>query len=270
MYLTKESLRSNEKARFILIKEDASNLFGMKIFKTLIKMFCKEAANIVIANYDSSKEDISYGLDTSNINLEYMEEFGAHLSTEWVKNTLSIDILEERILSFEGVVFIDSLTSLLIHNGVEKVYKTLYKLLNTNTKLQIVALVCPDVHDSYENDLLDRLSTTTLQVSSDTKLQSIVHYGSGKVSCLQLEYQISAAFEFTSLVDAKFVLKKSPSQQPDPTANLTFNLRLKDEEVKAKNELQLPYMKTSDEAIVQSLIDNDLYDEEDPDDDLDI
>lgn len=272
MYLTKEPLHHNEKAKFILIKDEATNLLGMKIFKTVANMFTKEDAHVLIVNYACSKEDLLYGLNANKFGLKYFHGYGMYPATDWVNENLSIDTLEELFLPVEGVLCINSLTSLLIHNGADKVFKTFNKLLNNNSNLQIVALVCPDVHDPYENDVLDKLATTILQVGSaeDDKLRSTVCYTSGKVTCLLLEYKISADFQFTTLVDAKFQMKKKQVQQPDPTANLTFNLRMKDEEIEARSQLQLPYMKTSsDEAIVQSLLDNDLYDEEDPDDDLD-
>lgn len=275
MYLTKEPLSLNEKAKFILIKEDATNLLGMKIFKTVVNMFCKENVNIAIVNYGGSKEDLFYGINANKISLEYIHGFGTYSATDWVNEHLTIDTIEGRFSTYKGVLCINSLTSLLIHNSVDKVFKTFHKLLNNNSDLQIVALVCPNVHDPHENDVIDKLPSTILQVDpaeDDNKIRSTVQYASGKVTCLLLEYKISADFEFTSLVDAKFQMKKKQAQQPDPTANLTFNLRLKDEEIEARNQLQLPYMKThsNDEAIVQSLLDNDLYDEEDPDDDLDI
>eukprot|EP00339_Tiarina_fusa_P025104 CAMPEP_0117025322 /NCGR_PEP_ID=MMETSP0472-20121206/18717_1 /TAXON_ID=693140 ORGANISM="Tiarina fusus, Strain LIS" /NCGR_SAMPLE_ID=MMETSP0472 /ASSEMBLY_ACC=CAM_ASM_000603 /LENGTH=164 /DNA_ID=CAMNT_0004732005 /DNA_START=504 /DNA_END=998 /DNA_ORIENTATION=- len=65
----------------------------------------------------------------------------------------------------------------------------------------------------------------------------------------------------------------------DPTANLTFNLKLTEQEQSAKDKLILPYMHHLDESMQDpskpgsSIIyvdSDDDYDEEDPDDDLDI
>ncbi|KAF3697930.1 Elongator complex protein 5 [Channa argus] len=70
--------------------------------------------------------------------------------------------------------------------------------------------------------------------------------------------------------------------QTDPTANLTFNLRLSDTEREAKEKLALPFIfsKEKKTALLHSgpgsgriLYEpdaNDDYDEEDPDDDLDV
>merc|ERR1712137_370657 len=65
----------------------------------------------------------------------------------------------------------------------------------------------------------------------------------------------------------------------DPTANLTFNLKLTEQEQSTKDKLVLPYMhhlhdKATDPAQSGSTIiyydSDDDFDEEDPDDDLDI
>ncbi|KAJ1676170.1 hypothetical protein EV182_008723, partial [Spiromyces aspiralis] len=70
----------------------------------------------------------------------------------------------------------------------------------------------------------------------------------------------------------------------DPTANLSFNLRLTDEQRKAKESVELPYMKAqvasaqmqgereyqeAGQIIYQPDADDD-WDEDDPDDDLEI
>lgn len=70
--------------------------------------------------------------------------------------------------------------------------------------------------------------------------------------------------------------------QVDPTQNLTFNLKLTDDERQARSNLQLPYMyhekKTSEVTVHPSgegkvfyqPDEADDFDDEDPDDDLDI
>ncbi|KAI9101770.1 Elongator complex protein 5 [Phlyctochytrium arcticum] len=62
---------------------------------------------------------------------------------------------------------------------------------------------------------------------------------------------------------------------PDPTANLSFNLKLTDAQKSARSEVALPYMQaqtatSTAEAAIYYEPDDDDYDEEDPDDDLDI
>ncbi|XP_053378727.1 elongator complex protein 5-like [Mercenaria mercenaria] len=70
--------------------------------------------------------------------------------------------------------------------------------------------------------------------------------------------------------------------QVDPAANLTFNLTLTDKEKKARSEVKLPYTydaNRQDDSFTRSVGEGkifyqpdeaDDFDEEDPDDDLDI
>ncbi|CAG00709.1 unnamed protein product [Tetraodon nigroviridis] len=71
-------------------------------------------------------------------------------------------------------------------------------------------------------------------------------------------------------------------EKTDPAANLTFNLRLSDSELEAKEKLALPFVFSKEKKTAllcsgpgsgQILYEpdaNDDYDEEDPDDDLDV
>ncbi|KAI7860162.1 Elongator complex protein 5 [Circinella umbellata] len=67
-------------------------------------------------------------------------------------------------------------------------------------------------------------------------------------------------------------------QQPDPTANLSFNLSLTDNQRRAKDNVELPYMKVQEQqqqqpssgVIYYEPDAGDDFDDEDPDDDLDI
>ncbi|KAF8792869.1 Elongator complex protein 5 like protein [Argiope bruennichi] len=277
MYLTKEPLFGNGKAKFILVK-DSSDLRGLKIFKTLLKMYCKEKAAVVVLSYDGIGEDLIHGVTQNKDDIKLLDIFSdpyGWYQGENLNTLMSVDFIPEYFSDFEGVLCIYSLTSLLIHDGIVKVYKTLHKLLKNNADLQILALLHPSVHDLQEIDIIDKMSSTSLNIDSDEDteiLQSIVHNSSGKVNSLSLEYKISENFEFSSLVDVQLLKKKELEKKPDPTANLTFNLKLKDDEKEARNQLQLPYMKmqNSDDAVIQNLLENDFYDEEDPDDDLDI
>lgn len=60
----------------------------------------------------------------------------------------------------------------------------------------------------------------------------------------------------------------------DPESLATFKINFEDEELEARNALKLPYEKTSVEVpagrIIYSPDSDDDFDEEDPDDDLDI
>ncbi|KNC97379.1 uncharacterized protein SPPG_07306 [Spizellomyces punctatus DAOM BR117] len=109
---------------------------------------------------------------------------------------------------------------------------------------------------------------------------------SGKVLREAVAYKVSATdsdlLTFHTVDDLRSVNDSQPSppsnpaeRTPDPTANLSFNLRLTDEQKVARAEVVLPYMKAqtaegpSETAIYYEPEDDD-YDDEDPDADLDI
>lgn len=272
MYLTKEPLYGNGKAKFILVKNDG--IEGMKVFKTILKIYCKEQTNVALFSYDGSAEAVLHGLEVNREKIKILDIFSdpyAWYKAENLDALLSVDFIVENFYDFKGVLCIYSLTSLLIHNGVDKVYKMIHKFLNTNNDLHILAFLNSDVHSAIDCFTVEALSTTNLCICRAETIVSTVRNSSGKVNFHYVEYKISENFELLSLVDIQ-LQKKIEEKKPDPTANLTFNLRLKDEEKEAKSQLQLPYMKkqTSDDTIIQNLLENDFYDEEDPDDDLDI
>ncbi|KAJ2631688.1 Elongator complex protein [Coemansia sp. RSA 1694] len=78
-------------------------------------------------------------------------------------------------------------------------------------------------------------------------------------------------------VPAARPLQQPPSQAPDPAANLSFNLNLTDKQRRDKAEVALPYLeaRVADAAsgggeIIYQLDEEDDWDEDDPDDDLEI
>ncbi|KAI9146154.1 Elongator complex protein 5 [Paraphysoderma sedebokerense] len=76
--------------------------------------------------------------------------------------------------------------------------------------------------------------------------------------------------------DSHVIEQLSVKDENDPTANLSFNLRLTDQQRKAKDNVVLPYLKaqespnTEDGAILYEPDIDDDFDDEDPDADLDI
>ncbi|ROL41242.1 Elongator complex protein 5 [Anabarilius grahami] len=108
---------------------------------------------------------------------------------------------------------------------------------------------------------------------------------SGKV--MQEEEYFSVSEDATLSVQAKpcqsgHVQKDQGVAEADPTSNLTFNLRLSEEERKAKEKVALPFVFSQEKKsallrptpgsgrIVYEPDASDDFDEEDPDDDLDV
>lgn len=272
MYFNKETLCGNFKSKFILIK-DSSEISGIKLLKAILNLYLKENANLHIIYYELINFNLvpNQGDGKSDVTITnaVLDPFGWNKNEVGKQNALSLNVLYNLCSEYKGVVCIDSLSPMLLFNEPNSVYKLLHKILKENDDLQIVALMHTDVHGEYESEILSKLASTVLNVlPSEDKLLSTIHYSTGKVSNQLVEFKISDQFEFSVLRDMNMQMKSAPLKQPDPTANLTFNLRLKDNEKEARSQLQLPYMQMQNKDIIEA--DIDMYDEEDPDDDLDI
>ncbi|KAH6933214.1 hypothetical protein HPB50_013534 [Hyalomma asiaticum] len=178
-------------------------------------------------------------------------------------------------------LIIDSLSTALIYHQFDDVYVGLLCLLRKIKSLQmIVALLHTDVHEEHEVDKLCHLATTTLTLyKHDTpnalRCKTVHRKPGGRVVREDEEFVLMPDL---SITDIKKVAQKQEAkplpQQPDPTANLTFNLRLSEEEKAARNNLVLPYVKTSSSSKGKGEItyvmerEDDFDEEDDPDDDL--
>ncbi|XP_050047333.1 elongator complex protein 5 isoform X1 [Dermacentor andersoni] len=176
---------------------------------------------------------------------------------------------------------IDSLSTALIYHPFDDVYMGLLCLLRRIKSLQmIVALLHTDVHEEHEVDKLCHLAATTLTPYAHDSVGTlgckIVHKKpSGRVVRDDEEFVLKPDL---SITDIKKVAQKQDAkpfvQQPDPTANLTFNLRLSEEEKAAKDNLVLPYIKKPSSSTGKGEItyvmerEDDFDEEDDPDDDL--
>ncbi|ORX98588.1 hypothetical protein K493DRAFT_406551 [Basidiobolus meristosporus CBS 931.73] len=100
---------------------------------------------------------------------------------------------------------------------------------------------------------------------------------SGKVVRERIIFEVTptGGLSISTIVD-KPVIPEPESETPevDPMANLSFNLNLTEEQRKAKNEVVLPYLKTQENEVSGAIYyepdEADDFDDEDPDEDLNI
>lgn len=273
MYITREPLSGNSKAKFILI-QDSKETSGVRFLKALVNTLLKENVHLCIIYYELMNVKLLLEQNTEYSHVTQIDAasdpYNWKKSIETSQNLKSLKELSQLCSETKGFICFDSLSPLLFYNNPNDVYKELHKILMKNADLQIIGLMHADVHDSYENDIISKLATTVLSIAPNdvNKCRSITRFSSGKISCQFMEYEISNTFQFSLFREFKNQVKSMSSKQPDPTANLTFNLRLKDNEKEARSHVQLPYMQMQNKEVIETEID--MYDEEDPDDDLDI
>lgn len=200
---------------------------------------------------------------------------------------------KRKVESHQVAVVIDSLTPHILHRTAPLTCRSLHTLTHLPEPadfqvVQVLSLVHADVHDESVLASIGHLSTTVIDVSPNRSIMpmdkepmgycDILHKRqTGKVLQRREGYSIGDNYE---LITFQGLASSAPNteqeQQPDPTANLTFNLSLSESEKKARENVVLPYTKVSNNPtpgtgqIFYEPDQVDDYDDEDPDDDLDI
>lgn len=110
----------------------------------------------------------------------------------------------------------------------------------------ILPIDCFDDEKTLKNLLA--ISTWTSRIRFDSNVEMrIERRGKTSIDTIKsiLRFSFDENFNVVQLREEKLVKRKSQTtnSSSDVTANLTFNLRLKDDELTAKNQLVLPYTK---------------------------
>ncbi|XP_068164671.1 elongator complex protein 5 isoform X2 [Antennarius striatus] len=213
-----------------------------------------------------------------------------------------------------AALVIDSLSWILRHHSPSIVCRTLDQLRKGGTVRAVIGLLHADMHQRGTVGSVCHLATSVITVAPGMKGDEAVakmtkRSKSGKVvqdvssdslsiilffSAVKKVYFLYPQEEIFSIRDDLTVITQSrPSppglrptepaeQEMDPTAKLTFNLRLSGAEREAKEKLSLPFVfsKEKKTALLHSVPGsgkilyepdaNDDFDDEDPDDDLDV
>ncbi|GAB1608047.1 elongator complex protein 5-like [Argonauta hians] len=197
-------------------------------------------------------------------------------------------------------IVVCSLTNLILHRSAAYTCQFLRKLADRHSSPfpdvsvgQVVCMVHRDLHSNYALKQLHYVSHSVINLLNDSpspRLTTccIVHRRlSGKVFKSKEQYQLSSDFDLKSVQDLRTstdIRSLDGSSQVDPTANLTFRLNLSDTEKVARSQQVLPHvqihgrqqeLESSMEGggggqIFYQPDEADDFDEEDPDDDLDI
>ncbi|KAN0035596.1 hypothetical protein ACTA71_004878 [Dictyostelium dimigraforme] len=153
----------------------------------------------------------------------------------------------------------------------------------------IFAILHTDLHE-YEQSVqkqLQYISSVSIQVTPlsaklkyseslphpyESTITLITKKRSGRVVRNVEYYYIN---NFTGKVEfdsAESLQTKQEEQEPDPTQNLSFNLKLTEDEKQARDSVVLPYRHqgNNEQTLLIEDPDDEDFDDEDPDDDLDI
>ncbi|XP_071839669.1 elongator complex protein 5-like isoform X6 [Apostichopus japonicus] len=162
-------------------------------------------------------------------------------------------------------VVVDVISSFLPYQTDSVISTSIWSLLHATKGIPEIQSVCV-------------LGLIHADLHTEKTLNALRHLANIQIRLLPIRPTSSASDEAGGNFEIT-VNKKSGKvkRQPDPTANLTFNLTLKDSERKAKENVVLPYTSRQDKSsdggqsqIFYEPDEADDFDEEDPDDDLDI
>ncbi|KAK7175840.1 hypothetical protein R3I93_000182 [Phoxinus phoxinus] len=291
-------LQGAEPGGFILI-QDTVKCTGRGILKCFINAALKRGEDVHVLGFEASETEVCAGLDRSCVQkLHFHKGFPDPLG--WMcRSSFTVDQLTSQHITKlikdsqhakAPVLVIDSLSLVLRHHDPVVISQRLQVLRKGGDIKTIISLLHSDLHLHGVVGIVSQLASTVISVAPANNEHHAVatttrRSKSGKV--MQEEEYFNVSEDMTLSVQAKLrqhghVQKEQKVAEADPASNLTFNLRLSEEERKAKEKLALPFVFSKEKKsallrptpgsgrIMYEPDANDDFDEEDPDDDLDV
>jgi len=288
-------LTRKEEWKFAII-EDSLKCNGLPLLKAFIMQLVREH-EVHILCFDRVPDARSYMPSAADTSIGLFVHDGCTDPSDWcdpppnkhcLKYSSSLsDHLKSSVESSHSsvVIIIDSITTLLNHRPVTSLCRDIYQLLKLQTSNGkppvLLGLLHSDVHDEHICRAVSYLASTTMSLTVQQQqltCRSVHRRPSGKVLKEIETFALTDGYEVVAL--KKFEVQKKqatpePNEQPDPTAGLTFKLTLEEKEKEDRSQLVLPYTRVKDAVTGGAQIfyepdANDDFDEEDPDDDLNV
>ncbi|XP_028654275.1 elongator complex protein 5 [Erpetoichthys calabaricus] len=295
---------------FVLIK-DCVQCGGRGLLKSFIKAALLRNETVHVFEFEISQEEMYSGLtDGTSSSLVFHNGYTDPLN--WISNEKPFDFSIQSIKSQidqskdkeseakNVILVLDSLSWLLHHIPITDVCQLLQEpKRKESTVKRIIALMHSELHDQGIVGSVSHMANTVVTLSPIPEFttvnwevdpyaigETVQRKKSGKVNREEECYTVQKDFSLIIHHDLhnrkQAIPKPDNTAQVDPAANLTFNLRLSEEERHAKERLSLPF--TFSEKKKHSILQprpgggkivyepdaQDDFDEEDPDDDLDV
>lgn len=277
---------------------DTIGLSGRCLLKGYINYALKRDDVVHVLELEVSEDEMRAGLDTQCARrMDFHGGFADPMG--WLKRSsftvhqfLSEDILTQLTptqLTKPAVLVIDSLSWLLRHHDPVVICRRLQDIKRGGAVKTIIGLLHSDLHQTSVVGSVCHLATTVVSLAPGTKgpwavARTTKRSKSGKV--FQEEELFSVQEDLTVTVHSKVShtvqTQADPDSEADPTANLTFNLHLSETEREAKEKVALPFVFSQEKKsallnpgqgagrILYEPDENDDFDQEDPDEDLDV
>uniref|UniRef100_A0A3P8YDL4 Elongator complex protein 5 n=1 Tax=Esox lucius TaxID=8010 RepID=A0A3P8YDL4_ESOLU len=281
-------------------KRDTVSYSGRHLLKSYISTALKREEEVVhVLGFEACEKEFRDGLDRTNaqrlhFHNAYSDPLGWTGNSAFTVHQFTLEdvstLIKQTPQAKAVTLVIDSLSWILRHHDPAAVCQRLQALKKGGAVRTVIVLVHTDMHQRGTVGSIRHLATSVVTVAPGTRGLGAVakttrRTKSGKL--MQDEETFSINEDLSVTIHSKLshpghTHVNTDETEVDPTANLTFNLRLSDTERQAKEKLALPFVfsKEKKSALLQPgpgsgriLYEpdaNDDYDQEDPDDDLDI
>lgn len=291
-------LQGAEAGGFILI-QDTVKRSARGLLRCLVNAALKRGEDVHVLGFESPETEVCAGLDRSFVQkLHFHKGFPdplgwtcrASFTVERFTSQHITQLIKDTQLAKASVLVVDSLSLVLRHHDPLVFCQTLQELRKGGVIKTIISLLHSDLHQQGVVGIVCYLASTLISVApANNERHSVAkttrRTKSGKV--MQEEEYFSVSEDATLSVQAKarqpgHAQREQDVSEADPTSNLTFNLRLSEEERQAKENVALPFVFSQQKksALLRPtpgsgriMYEPDVYDdfdEEDPDDDLDL
>ena len=284
-------ITSKEKSKTILITDTVKQR-GLNLLKCCIQSSLLRAVHVLVVLLENQPTILDNLANQTN--LEVFNPGSDPLgwlgkSTRVSCNDLCRDLLSclQPYKDQKVTVIFDSLSLVMIQNSAAYACQLLHRIGNIGKDTTIIGLLHRDLHEKNVVELLEHQASSILHLSPaiNSPHYALAHTlhkkTTGKVVRSREYFSLTERHEISDTQDASNIVDTSSMMEgilaPDPTANLTFNLSLTEREKDDRSRVPLPYMHhkqaggtASGGKIFYQPDDADDFDEEDPDDDLDI
>ncbi|XP_077598417.1 elongator complex protein 5 isoform X1 [Stigmatopora nigra] len=307
--MLRDLLQGTEAGGFLII-QDSCCYSARRLLWSFIKAALNREEDVHVLSFEVSEEELKNGLKGSPVQRLHFHDGYSDPLAWFDQSALTAERFcaqsVERGSRMEPALWvIDSLSWILRHVGPTTVCQTLRRLREGKHKMEDFKKKCPertngncvlsfvsgssgvigllhhDMHPRGTVGSLCHFATSTIAITAGARgarAKITKRLKSGKV--LQDEELFSIDHDLMVIGQSKASRMEPEEEEVDPTANLTFNLRLSDAQREAKEKLALPFVFTKEKKaallhtgtgrIVYEPDANDDYDQEDPDDDLDV
>lgn len=291
-------MQMNEGGGFVII-QDTADCNGRQLLKGFVNAALKREEVVHVLGFEVCENEFRAGLDsrcTQKLCFHdgYTDPLGwtecpPFTVNQFIPQEINTCLRQSEELK-EVILVIDSLSWILRHHSSAVVCQRLQELRRGGALRSILALLHSDMHQQGIVGSLCHLATAVILVTPGMSGQHTVakttrRTKSGRVT--REEEYFSVSEDLTVSIEAQSSrsvdMQVEPEQyETDPAANLTFNLRLSEVEREAKEKLSLPFVFSQEKKsallqprrgagrILYEPDANDDFDQEDPDDDLDV